>query len=370
MFHFYITLAYIIPNIYLFFRIMYLFIPKKYRYIYILIYVIVVIIYPVAERYSHREMNFFIQLLSTISGYILPFFLYMFLIVVVFDIFLLFNRFLGLVSAEKRKSYPFRFYALSAMILLSLIIVSYGVINLNTMRFSKYQVTIPKKKSETETLKIAFVSDIHIKQNTSIRYIEQFVRKVNSLQPDLLLFGGDIVEGDSENETTEAIERAFRSISTKYGLYGVLGNHEFFGNRQTDNFFRKAGIILLHDSVCKINNSIYLAGRIDERYRRRKNVNELLENIREDLPVIVVDHRPTELQEVSKTSADIQFSGHTHHGQLFPINLITNSVYELSWGYKKIRNTHFFVSSGLRLWGPPVKTAGKSEIILVEIRFE
>jgi predicted MPP superfamily phosphohydrolase len=83
-----------------------------------------------------------------------------------------------------------------------------------------------------------------------------------------------------------------------------------------------------------------------------------------------MDHRPNELQEVSRTQADVQFSGHTHNGQMFPINLITNSVYELSWGYKKIRNTHFFVSSGLRLWGPPVRTSGKSEIMLVDINFK
>ena len=89
-----------------------------------------------------------------------------------------------------------------------------------------------------------------------------------------------------------------------------------------------------------------------------------------DLPIILMDHRPTELQEVSHTAVDVQFSGHTHNGQLFPINLLTHSIYELSWGYKKIRNTHFFVTSGLRLWGPPVKTAGKSEIMLVEILFK
>ena len=83
-----------------------------------------------------------------------------------------------------------------------------------------------------------------------------------------------------------------------------------------------------------------------------------------------MDHRPLDLQAVSRSNVDVQFSGHTHDGQLFPINLITNMVYELSWGYKKIRNTHFFVTSGLRLWGPQVKTAGKSEIMCVDIQFK
>jgi uncharacterized protein len=83
-----------------------------------------------------------------------------------------------------------------------------------------------------------------------------------------------------------------------------------------------------------------------------------------------LDHRPNKLDEVSRTAVDVQFSGHTHNGQLFPFNLITRRIYELSWGHKKIRNTHFFVTSGLRLWGPPVKTAGKSEIMLVDIQFK
>jgi predicted MPP superfamily phosphohydrolase len=73
------------------------------------------------------------------------------------------------------------------------------------------------------------------------------------------------------------------------------------------------------------------------------------------------------MEQISKTSADIVFSGHTHNGQLFPINLITHCVYELSHGYMKKRSTHFFVSSGIRLWGPPVRTTGKSEILVVDV---
>lgn len=127
--------------------------------------------------------------------------------------------------------------------------------------------------------------------------------------------------------------------------------------------------MLLNDSIVKIDSSFYIAGRYDLHYRKRKQLNEILKSYTGDLPLILMDHRPTELQATSLTGTDVQFSGHTHNGQLFPINLIINGIYELSWGYKKIRNTHFFVTSGLRLWGPPVKTAGKSEIMVVDIYF-
>jgi predicted MPP superfamily phosphohydrolase len=98
-------------------------------------------------------------------------------------------------------------------------------------------------------------------------------------------------------------------------------------------------------------------------------VEDLLRVAPENLPLIVLDHRPTEIEQLSETSADIVFSGHTHHGQLFPINLITKKVYELSYGNIKKEKTHFFVSSGIRLWGPPVRTVGKSEILIVNIKF-
>jgi uncharacterized protein len=104
--------------------------------------------------------------------------------------------------------------------------------------------------------------------------------------------------------------------------------------------------------------------------RQRKSANEILQNLSTDLPIILLDHRPTRLQEVSQTPVNVQFSGHTHNGQLFPINFYINSLYELSWGYKKLKILIFIVTSGLRLWGPPVRTVGKSEIMLVDIKFE
>jgi predicted MPP superfamily phosphohydrolase len=200
--------------------------------------------------------------------------------------------------------------------------------------------------------------------------VEQFIRKVNALNPDLLLYGGDIIEGKSESEVITTIESMLSTISTKYGSFGIPGNHEYYMGKIRGDFYQKAGITLLCDTIVKIDSSFYLAGRFDQQYQQRKSITTILESITPDLPVILMNHRPTQLQEVSQTTVDLQFSGHTHNGQLFPLNFIIYQLYELSWGYKKIKNTHFFVTSGLRLWGPPVKTAGKSEIMLVDISFK
>ena len=105
----------------------------------------------------------------------------------------------------------------------------------------------------------------------------------------------------------------------------------------------------------------------DQRFTRRKPVADLMTTLPDTLPVIVLDHRPADLQNISAAGADILVSGHTHDGQLFPFNYIADRIYEVSWGYKKINNTHVFVTSGIQLWGPPVRTTGDSEMMVIDV---
>ncbi len=307
--------------------------------------------------------------LNAFANYLLPFFLYLFLLVLLTDLLLLINLVLKLVPRERIKKVLLHGEALLAIICLSITIVIAGIINFNTIRISGYRITVPARSSDIKKLRIAFVSDFHMQDKTPLRFVEKFVEKTVTLNPDLMLYGGDIVEGDREDETMEKFETLLRSIRTNYGVFGVLGNHEHYARQDTGSFFSKAGITILRDSVVFFNNSFILAGRNDSHINSRKSVDELMKSIPDSLPVILVDHRPTEINKVSKTHVDIQLSGHTHNGQLFPINLITKKVYELSWGHRKIGNTDFFVSSGIRLWGPPVRTTGKSEIMVIDITF-
>lgn len=107
MFHLYITLSYIFPSIYLFFRIMSLFISKRYRLLYAIVYLLTAAVYPIAQGFLKENANLFQQVLSAIPGYSLPFFLYLFMFVVLFDLFLLINLLVKIISPEKRKSFLF-----------------------------------------------------------------------------------------------------------------------------------------------------------------------------------------------------------------------------------------------------------------------
>jgi predicted MPP superfamily phosphohydrolase len=221
--------------------------------------------------------------------------------------------------------------------------------------------------SEISHLRIAFVSDFHLQESTGIHIVEKFASEIDKIQPDLMLFGGDIAEGDGNSQKMAGFERIFSNIKARYGLYGVLGNHEHYAGQDKGSFFSNSGIEILRDSMVIVGNSFVVAGRNDSHTRTRKSVAEIAGTIPDTLPVILLDHRLSEIDQISRFPIDVVLSGHTHNGQLFPINFITRKVYELSYGYMKKGETHFFVSSGIRLWGPPVRTTGKSEIIVIDI---
>jgi predicted MPP superfamily phosphohydrolase len=196
--------------------------------------------------------------------------------------------------------------------------------------------------------------------------MERFVEKVNAASPDIVMIGGDVLEGDRQGERLREFEAQFRRLKPKYGVYGVPGNHDLH-HADAMTFFNRAGIRILEDRVEQIDNVFCLVGRNDGRSGGRKSIEELMRNCDRRLPVIVLEHRPTDLDNVSRSGADILLTGHTHNGQLFPVNLILKRYYELSWGYKLKRGTHVFVTSGIQVWGPPVRTAGDSEILIVNV---
>ncbi|OPJ62651.1 metallophosphoesterase [Clostridium chromiireducens] len=168
-----------------------------------------------------------------------------------------------------------------------------------------------------------------------------------------------------------------KNVKSKYGIYASLGNHDYDhkgdSTYRIDNF-EKVGINILRDSVININKSFYIIGREDKFYERingtkRKEFLELMDGIDKNLPIIVLDHQPSNLEEPIKTGVDLQLSGHTHKGQFFPFNLITKRVFKKDYGYLKIGNFQIIVSSGARTWGPPIRIGSKSEIVDIEIQF-
>ncbi|MBI9063417.1 MAG: metallophosphoesterase, partial [Marinilabiliaceae bacterium] len=97
---------------------------------------------------------------------------------------------------------------------------------------------------------------------------------------------------------------------------------------------------------------------------------ELLKDTDHQLPIILLDHQPFNLDEAASAAVDLQISGHTHHGQLWPFGYLTEKIFEVSRGYKQKGNTHFMVSTGFGTWGPPVRTGNRPEILEITLHFE
>jgi predicted MPP superfamily phosphohydrolase len=305
-----------------------------------------------------------------ISSYLLAFYLYLFLFLLIFDFLLLVNLIFKIVPSDILNRTKFKFAGLSAISMLSMAVIIAGIINFITIRISEYSINVPRRNSTISNLRIAFVADFHLQEETNIDFVKRFVKIITHIQPDIMLFGGDIIDGHEVFGNMIPYAHLFREIQTVYGSFGVYGNHEYYSGQDKGSFFDSAAIQLLRDTVLTIDHKFVLAGRNDSYNRARKTIGEIMKYTSDSLPLILLDHRPTEIDLISKYLVDIQLSGHTHNGQLFPINLIMKKIYPLSWGHKKIRNTHLFVTSGIRLWGIPVRTTGKSEIMVIDVHFK
>lgn len=250
-----------------------------------------------------------------------------------------------------------------------------GHLNALDVRTRILELTIRKQAEGGETLNIVVASDLHLGKIIGNSRLGSIVRKINELQPDLVLLPGDVVDESADHLKEEETIRRLLEIRSRYGVFAVTGNHEYYANLPaTVAELERGNVRVLQDAWVKIADSFYLIGRKDrtaEHYGGgRRPLRELLEGVDRRYPLILMDHQPFHLEEAKDNGIDLQVSGHTHHGQLFPFNLITRMVYELSWGYLSKGETHYYVSSGVGTWGPPVRIGSVPEIVQIKVRFE
>jgi len=250
-----------------------------------------------------------------------------------------------------------------------------GYFNARSPRVKILQVHIPKQVDSVRTLDVAVASDIHLGTIIGRERLNSIVEKINNLHADLVLFPGDIVDEDLAPVVNQNLGETLRTIKAKYGVYAITGNHEYIGGvEEACKYLMDHGIRVLRDETINVNGSIVLVGREDRSIsqfsgKKRKPLAELMTGVDKRYPIILMDHQPFGLHEAVEQGVDLQLSGHTHHGQLWPFNAITNAIYELSWGYKKMDQTHFYVSSGVGTWGPPVRLGNTPEIIHLKLTF-
>lgn len=322
----------------------------------------------------NRALPLFLQdTLYFIASYWLLAVVYFALLIVLVKLIIFLNRWLGLIPARISDS---PLLGLLVVVTVAALFV-YGTINARTIRVTEYAINIPKQAGALEELQIAFLSDLHLSDFTDSR-LKEVVETINQLNPDLVLLAGDIIDSNRGAQTTDVkkMQSYFQKISSKYGIFASLGNHDYdhwSGTAERVERFQEAGVTVLRDTGVKIADSFYVIGREDISFERmgqqRQALSTLLQGIEPELPVIVLDHQPVNLTEPQEAGVDLQLSGHTHHGQVFPANLFTNKLFEVDYGYLQKDQLQVIVSSGARTWGPPMRIGSRCEVVHITVSF-
>ena len=229
------------------------------------------------------------------------------------------------------------------------------------------ELTIETDKPLEQPLTIVLASDLHIGYHNQRDELHRWVDIINCEKPDAILIAGDIIDGSMRPLKEQRMHEEFQRLQAP--VYACLGNHEYFsGQPEARQFYKDAGIHLLMDSTAVIDSSLVIIGRDDAMNRRRKTLADLTMNIDKSLFSIVLDHQPHHLEKAEKAGIDFQFSGHTHRGQVWPISWITDAIYECSWGSHQRGNTHYYVSSGMGIWGGMFRIGTQSEYVVLTIK--
>ena len=193
--------------------------------------------------------------------------------------------------------------------------------------------------------------------------LHRWVDLINAEQPDLILIAGDIIDGSMRPLIDQQMHEEFRRL--KAPVYVCIGNHEYYsGEPRARQFYQDAGIRLLQDSCVTIGD-LCLIGRDDRSNFRRDSLGVLMKKADRSKYCILLDHQPYHLDQAERQQIDFQFSGHTHHGQVWPISWITEHVYECAFGPYQRGSTHYYITSGLGIWGGKFRIGTRSEYVVM-----
>uniref|UniRef100_Q3AQ55 Calcineurin-like phosphoesterase domain-containing protein n=1 Tax=Chlorobium chlorochromatii (strain CaD3) TaxID=340177 RepID=Q3AQ55_CHLCH len=253
------------------------------------------------------------------------------------------------------------------VVVLMAVLAVYG--NYNYHQKERVELTMRVEKAMAQPLRIVVVSDLHLGYSIGREELERWVVLINREEPDVVLLVGDVIDTSLRPLEVERMAEVLRRLSSRYGVYAVAGNHEHYATlAKSAPFFSDAGIRLLRDEVLLIDNRCYFVGRDDYMNKQRKPLSVLLSGVDVAKPIVLLDHQPRALGEARAAGADIHFAGHTHRGQIWPISLLVEQMYEQAYGYRRFGAMQSYVSSGLGIWGGKFRIGTKSEYVVVTLQ--
>lgn len=340
--------------------------------LYTLLFIMISMAFIAGKLLERRFSSLVADILNIIGGFWLSFMFYSVMVIIAADLLRALFKLMNIISPDINTGFRQVSYLLSLSIAAFLLVA--GFMNTLFPVTRKYHIDIDKPAGINE-LKIAAVSDIHLGSIIRKRSMRILSGILEAISPDMVLFLGDTVDGEINPVLRNDLLESLTLPDTARYVYAIPGNHEYIGNySKTIPYINSKGIKVLTDEVINLEEGIQLAGRKDRdslRFtgERRKSLNDLLKEADKSKPVIVMDHQPPLTKEDDPSGFDIMLSGHTHNGQMWPLNHLTARIYKLIYGHRIVNGCHYIVSSGYGSWGPRVRLGSRSEVLDITVRF-
>lgn len=311
------------------------------------------------------------SIFNWVGSHVMGIFVYLLLFFLLTDIIILLGSLVKIIPNPVPQSV--NFFATLISILCTFSLVSYGIYHANNIQTVSYEVK--SNKSAATGLKIVLISDLHLGAAHSENRLKKIVEKVNAQKPDLVCIAGDIFNNDyTAIQNPDRASELLKQIKAKYGVYSSLGNHDAGKTfDQMLRFLERSNIKLLNDEHIIIDNRFALFGRVDPSPIGnfgniiRKDISDQIASLDANLPIIVMDHRPDQLNQYDEKT-DLILSGHTHKGQIFPFSLVTKAIYTVDYGHyqKDPKSPHVIVTSGAGTWGMPMRVGTNCEVVTIQ----
>ncbi len=225
----------------------------------------------------------------------------------------------------------------------------------------------------SKDMRIVMISDTHINRTTPVEKVKRLVERVNALEPDAIVLVGDIAD-DKVEAVSEHMD-ALGELKAKYPPLYTFGNHEFYNGLIPWQFkFKTMGFLIMFNHGVRIpEHNVYIAGIPDAHIANNSdvwNVNfiQAFKGAKEGNYRILLSHTPDFADYLSKDSVDLQLSGHTHGGQIFPFHILAKYANKYLSGLYDVNGIKLYVSNGAGYWGPAMRLFAPSEITLIELK--
>ena len=341
--------------------------------IYIILFMLIMVLAPLIVRFSEKHGFEFLARLMSYAGYIWLGLLFLFFCVsIILDIYRL-SIYLGGALSHKNLSavIPSARFSFFLPLLFCMCIAIYGYFEAKDISLDKVTIKTSKIPKEVGKLKIVQISDVHLGLIVREERLKKILQTVKMAEPDILVSTGDLVDGQING--MGGLAELLQGINPRYGKFAITGNHEFYaGLSQSLDFTEKAGFRILRGEGLTVEGLVNIAGVDDpagntnEHYKRISE-KELLSGLPREKFTLLLKHRPL-IDKNALGLFDLQLSGHTHKGQIFPFSLITWMYYPVDSGcLKPVDNCYLYVSRGAGTWGPPIRFLSPPEVTVIEL---